>query len=393
MDAATCGTMQQEARSLAGGGQVGEAVATLQRLIDRIETEGLAEGEDLAFQLGLSYGYLGRVFIDAHRPDLALEPSLLAIEILEMKTGEVARTNLSAALGDLANSYRALGRLDEALATAERGLAIDRKVGVDRNVAAALGQCAQILSAQERWVEADARYEEALALARHVEDLDLQATLLQDQGTLFRAREMPERAAELYGLAMTLFRQAGNTGGEMQVCEQFAGVERDRGQLDLAEYWYARAAELARARGDRHHLGINAQNVGILHQLRAGKATDAESRQAWLRRAVASIEESLAIDLERNDQLGAAASYFQLGVLYQLMGDLEAAERNALRSLHIAEALDQPDVYKDYDHLADLAAERGNDTAAAEWAAKRDAKLAELIERRGDGGVGGPKVM
>lgn len=393
LDGATCATIRQQALSLVGRGRAGEAVAMMQQLIGRLEAEGLADRGDVAFQLGTSYAYLGQIFVNARRPDLAVEPSLKAIEILEKVPGEAAQANLSATLGDLANAYRALGRLDEALVAAEQGLAINRQLAMEQSVAVGLGQCAEILGAQQRWAEADARYDEALALAKRLGDLELQGALLQHQAGLQRERGNPARAAEVFEQAMALFQQAGNTGSEMRTCDLLGSTEQGRGQLNAAEAWYGRARELALKHGDRYQLGVTAQNVGILYQTRAERAADAESRAAWLRRALAAIEESLAIKLERNDQVGAATSHFQLGVLHRMLGELDAAEKSARRSLEIAESLDQPDVYKDYGNLAEIAEARGDAVAAAEWAAKRDAKLEELRQRQGGGGTGTPLVQ
>jgi tetratricopeptide (TPR) repeat protein len=388
LDGATCATIWQQALSLVGRGRAGEAVAMLQQLIARLEAEGLAGGEDLAFHLGNSHLYLGQVFVNANRPDLAIESSGKAIEVLGKMPDEAAQANFSTAMGDLANAYWALGRLTEALAAAERGLAIARQLGRERGVAAGIGQCAQILGAQERWAEADASYQEALALARRIGDLELQGTFLQHQGILENDRGNSARAAEFYEQAMTLFQQAGNAEGEMQTCDLLASAEQQRGQLDAAEAWYGRARELALALDDRYQLGSITQNVGILYQARAEQTADAESRAVWLRRALASIEESLAIKLERNNEVGAAASYFQLGVLHQMLCDLEAAEKNTRLSLEIAEALDQPELWKVYANLAVIVAARGDAAAAAEWADKRDAKLAELEQRHRGGGDG-----
>ncbi len=108
-----------------------------------------------------------------------------------------------------------------------------------------------------------------------------------------------------------------------------------------------------------------------------------------LRQAVASVEQSLAIRLEMQNQVDAAASYFQLGVLHRLLGDLDQAEKYALQALQIHESLDLPDVYKDYGNLANIARDRGDSDAAARWQAKYEAKVAELEQRRrGDSGAG-----
>ena len=45
------------------------------------------------------------------------------------------------------------------------------------------------------------------------------------------------------------------------------------------------------------------------------------------------MQESLEIKLEQQDQINAADSYSQLGVLHQKRGDLDAAEQNMLQAL------------------------------------------------------------
>ncbi len=228
----------------------------------------------------MSYSYLGMIYVNAHRPDLALEPAQKAIALFESLPGEAARGNLSAALGDLANAYSALGRYDEALQAAERALAIDRDLGREREIAAGLGRTAAILTQQGRYAEADARYGEALEAARAAGDLGLQGTLLQHRGSLQRQQGHHERAVDLFRQAIDLFQRAGDRGGEMRTCDLLASAERQRGHLDAAEAWYARARELAEAAGRPDQLAVVAQNVGILYQTRAeGRATQASARR------------------------------------------------------------------------------------------------------------------
>jgi hypothetical protein len=202
-----------------------------------------------------------------------------------------------------------------------------------------------------------------------------------------------DRAVDLFRQAIALFQRAGILDGEMQTCDLLASAERLRGHLDAAEAWYARARELAIQLKDRHHQATNAQNVGILYQTRAEAASAAPVRAALLRQAIASVEESLAIELEMGNQVGAASSYGQLGVLYRKLEDLGKAEENMLQALKIHESLNLPDVYKDYDNLADIARARGDAAAAARWQAKYEAKLAELERlRRGEGTEAGEQA-
>jgi tetratricopeptide (TPR) repeat protein len=385
LDTATCAAIRGHAWSRLEQGHAAEAVQTVQDLIRRLESGGLRDEKDPAFQLAVSHHYLGRIYVEARRPDLALDPLGQAIAGFE-RLGDTARGNLSAALGDLANASSALGQFETALQAAERGLTLDREMGHSREIAASLGQIAAILTEQQRYTEADARYAEALRAAQDAGDVQLQALLLQHQGSLQDDLGNQDRAVALYQHALALFQHTGDRGGEMGTCGLLGITERKRNQLEAAEAWYRRAAELARDLNDRAPLASTSHNLGVLYQTRAEQATDAESRTALLRQAIDSVQQSLDIKLEMRDQVGAASSYSQLGILQRMMGELDQAEANLLQGLQIREALNLPDVYKNYHHLAAIARDRGDQEAAARWQAKHDAKLAEVERlRRGEG--------
>ncbi len=375
---------RQHAWGLVLAGKAQQAVALLTAQRDRLEGAGRSR------QLALCNGTLGRVLLNAGRPDLALKPLQAAVEGFSALDDQ---DNLSAALGHQANALQALGRLDDALPVAERGLAIVRKRGRTRAVATGLGQTAAILTAMQRYTEADRRYDDALAAARQAGDAGLEAVLLQHQGTLARQTDDLDRAAALVHDALDRFRQADDEGGEMPTADLLGTTEVLRGNLAAAEKWYDRAWELATRRGAKRQLAITAQNRGILYQAMAGALDDdparSQERTALLHRAVASIEESLAIKRDQHNQPGIAASLSQLGVLHLEIGELDTAERHLLDSRAIRERLGAPDVYKDYAALELVAKARGDTAAAAEWAAKKDAKLAEL-QRLHAGPDGGP---
>ena len=213
---------------------------------------------------------------------------------------------------------------------------------------------------------------------------------LQYQGRLKDKLSQHDQAVALYQQAMTLFQRAADLGSEMRTCNLLGIAEENRGQLDAAEAWYRRSRELAKQRNDKGHLAIVAQNLGILCQTRAEQLKDDPARRdELLRQAVASVEESLAIWLEQQNQVNAATSYFQLGILHRLLGNLAQAEKHALQALKIHESLNLPEAYRDYANLATIARDRGDSEAAARWQAKYEAKVAELERRRrGDASTG-----
>jgi tetratricopeptide (TPR) repeat protein len=386
LDEATCSALLDHAWSRLEQGDAAEAVQVVQGLLQRLLTEGHTRPEMNTFQTAVCQLSLGRIYVHAGRPDLAVDPLREAATGFE-QMGQAGRRNLAAALGDLANAMRSLGRFDEALAAAERGMVISRDQGNQREIAAGLAQAAAILREQQRYAESHARYEEALEAARAASDISLQADILQHQGILHRRQRHFDQAVELYQKAMTLYQRAGDAGSEMRTCDLLGTAEMERGQPDAAEAWYRRSLELAGPpRNDRHHLAVVTQNLGILYQTRAEQASDATTRADWLRRAVASIQESLAIELDMNSEVGAASSYSQLGVLHGMLQEWDQAEAQLRRALQIREALKHPDVWKVYATLADVTRGRGDAEAAARWQAKRDAKVAEVKRlQRGEG--------
>jgi hypothetical protein len=103
------------------------------------------------------------------------------------------------------------------------------------------------------------------------------------------------------------------------------------------------------------------------------EAADPAGRPTWLRKAVEQVEQARAIFEEDRNEVNAAASHYQLGVLYLDLGDLEQAERHALAGLSVSEGMGAPDVWKDYRLMGRIARARGDSSAAEQWEAKYQA--------------------
>jgi tetratricopeptide (TPR) repeat protein len=382
LDQAAYGAILQHALALANQNRVSEAVAMVQNLIARLETEGIDGREDPWFQIATSYLFLGRIYVEARQPALGIEPLQRAIATFKGRPGQLAKGNLSGALGDLANAYSAQGQLNEALAAGEQALVINRELGRNRNIASAGLIIAMILTKQERYAQAEPRYAEALEAARAADDVALQGQLLQNQATMKRSVGDPGLAIDLYKEALVLFLRAEDTRNEMRTCDLLGTAKMDLGHLKEAEAWFLRSRELAEKRRDRFALAISAHNIGILQQKRAEQAGDPESRAKHRRQAVSSIEESLAIKLAMDNLVGAASSHNQLGILYKTLGKYDRAKQHLHQSLRIRESRNLPDVWKVYRILAEVASASGDAKAAAKWQAKCDAKLAELERLR-----------
>jgi tetratricopeptide (TPR) repeat protein len=381
------------------------AVDQLETLIERLHRTTEFDPE---FQLALTVNTLGQVLNGAGAPAQAVPILRQAVgywEALVEKAGgkvwekllaspdhtkvRAELSNLSGTMGNLANALRNTGYHDEALAVAEKCVAIQESLGNNREVAVDHGRCARILLAAGRYDEADTRYELALAVARRVGDKGLEGALFQHQGALARNRNQLDRALLLYQQALQRFQQAGNVQGVMQIYNSLGLTEQDASRLVEARAWYEKSRELAVQLKDQPGLGQAAQNIGTVCQLEgeaARERDDEPAAQRHFEEARRSVEESLRVKQGYNNKPAEAAAWSQLAQIHLRLGDLATAEHHAHEARQIHESLGLKEAWRDYNTLSEIAQARGDTAAAAEWAKKREDLRAELKRRAGGGG-------
>lgn len=392
---ALAGRECDEASTLLTQGRGDEAIHRQESLIVRMrETTEF----DSAFQLAVTQAHLGRILLHCGMSNKAipvLEEAVTQWTALVKGAApdevEAERGNFAAALGDLANALASAGRHDEALAASERGLAIRRELGNEREVAVGLGRCASILVQQGRYGEADARYGESADASRRAGDRQLEGSLLQHQGGLADALRQYDRAIRLYQQALKLFQEMNDAEGVMQTCNLLGVVERKQGRLAEARAWYERSREIAKGLGDVMCLVQAAQNLGILCQLEGEEARQQGCEQEALRHleeAKRSLQDSLRLKQCLGNKPYEATAWGQLAQVHLLLGELDEAERHAHQSREIRASLGLKEVYNDYGTLAEIAHARGDEAQATEWELKRDAAREEQ-RRRAQGPDGG----
>ena len=383
----------------------------LEALIERLQQ---TTAFDAAFQLAHTQMQLGRIYCDSGHAERAIPifrqvreareqlvrqaadllPSETIEHLLTTKTQEVRQQrevcieelhNLATALGDLANALRRTGRFDEARSMAERGVSIFRALGRDSNVVTGLVQTADILREQVSYQEANALYDQALEAARCIGNPALEGPILQNQGSLADDIGQYDRAEELYKQALRLFQAANDDDNIMRTCNLLGVVEMHRDRLSEARVWYERCRELAHRRGDTELLAGVAQNIGIVCQKEGEKAQqlgDEATAQQRFTEAEAFLQESLQMQIDRQNKPGEAMSRSQLSRVYLLMGELEKAEAHAYQAREINAGLDiRQALFRNYNNLAQIARTRGNEAQAVQWEARREEVRAELTRR------------
>ena len=300
-------------------------------------------------------------------------------------------TNLSVALGHLANALHGVGRLDEALAAGERCVAIFEDLGDIARAGFGYGLCANILKDQGRFAEADARYCLALKVARHAGDKQLEGATLQHQGILADNMGQLDRAASLYQHGLKLFQEMNSDYDVMLTYNLLGEVERKSGRLAEARTWLERSREIAQKLDDILGLAQAANNIGIVCQSEgeiASQCGDEKTARQHFEEARRLLQQGLDAWEADSNKPYAALAHNRLAQVHFQLGELAEAERHAHQAREIRECLGLKEVFLDYNNLAEIARARGEATQSVEWARKRDTAL-NKFERcaHGPGGL------
>jgi tetratricopeptide (TPR) repeat protein/KaiC/GvpD/RAD55 family RecA-like ATPase len=127
---------------------------------------------------------------------------------LAKKVGDISRQSWF--LGDLADAYTSMGKLDRAIALGEESLALDRKVGsiaYTPGALAGLGFAYQLLG---EWSKSEQLYDEATVISRKLTDFAIKPVAKLYHGLLHFDKEEYTRARESFEEAYTAVERAGD---------------------------------------------------------------------------------------------------------------------------------------------------------------------------------------
>lgn len=158
---------------------------------------------------------------------------------------------------------------------------------------------------------------------------------------------------------MELFVEAASTPNAARVATKLAMFEELAGKTAEARLHYAQAVDWYRASGDRAHIPMCLNNLGMLHK----SAGHLEEARALFHEG---LDEAIALHGPNHPEVALLAS--NLGVALTELGDLGGAEQRHMQALGIREALygaNHPDVALSMGNLAVVYHMRGDLRKAA----------------------------
>jgi tetratricopeptide (TPR) repeat protein len=276
--------------NLLAAGQLREALAGAQQLLQQAQAAGEAAYAGADYDLAIAFLSLGRVLKAGGGAQQALPLLQEAGRRFDLisnnsdKSKSVAAEHMSCVcLTDRGDCLRALGRYDSAVTMYEASNTRSRRTGNHRQLAIGNGQLGSVHLALGRYSEALEAYQEALDTFSRLNEPGSVAKAWLQMGTAYLRAGNPDKAEQAYNQSLHISVRNNNHRMQQMVLNNLGVLyERFLNRYEEAANFYKQSANILRALGDIGNEGAPLNNLA--ETLRKLKRLD-EARQA-IRRAI-----------------------------------------------------------------------------------------------------------
>ncbi|MDM8547351.1 tetratricopeptide repeat protein [Candidatus Venteria ishoeyi] len=165
-------------------------------------------------------------------------------------------------LGNLGNTYRALGQVEKAIAYQEQALLISREIGDKSNEGNQLGNLGNAYYVLGQVEKAIAYHEQALLISREIGDRRNEGAWLGNLGNAYSALGQVEKAIAYHEQALLISREIGDKSGEGADLGNLGNAYSALGQVEKAIDYHEQALLISREIGDKSGEGADLGNLG-----------------------------------------------------------------------------------------------------------------------------------
>jgi tetratricopeptide (TPR) repeat protein len=268
-------------------GQLREALAGAQQLLQQAQAAGEAAYVDADYDLAMAFWLLGRILNNgggAHQALLPLQEAGLRFEAIANANDNMAAAGMaSVCLAEQGSCLRVLGRYDTAAAAYEEAIRRAEQQGRLRDVAVGKGQLGTVRLQQQRYAEALVAYQQARDTFSRLNEQGTVAIAWHQIGMVHEEAGQPEAAEEAYNQSLAIEVRLGDRAGQASTLGQLGNLYVDNLQrLEEAVAFYRRATAIYREIGDLSGEGkVQSNLANTLFKLQRLE----EARQA-IRRAI-----------------------------------------------------------------------------------------------------------
>ena len=227
-------------------------------------------------------------------------------------------------------SYRLLNKPDDAMRSYQEAMAINRRLGLKRNLAGNLVEMAVVQNTQGKLDAALADYNEALSLQREIGMKKEVGDTLIDMGVVYESRGDYDKALQNYKDALQIQRDTGDENYQALCLSNIGGVYLGKGDTDNALTYLQQALQLREKinNGERiaETLATLSQVYSATGQYDLALSTSMRALDLWRKagnaRGAASESHDIGMIFLSQGRFGAAINAMQDAVNgYRTLGD------------------------------------------------------------------------
>ncbi len=254
---------------------------------------------------------MGVVEIVSANPQAALDPLNKGLSLAVETDAQDLKALILQSTGI---SYRLMNKPDDAMRSYQDAMAINRRLGLKRNLAGNLVEMALLENSQGKPDAALASYNQALQLQREIGIKKEVGDTLNDMGIVYQAKGDYDKALEHYKESLQIQRETGDENYEALCLNNIGGVYLGKGDTDNALTYLQQALQL---REKLNTPGAIAETLASLGQVYSSTGEYDQALTTSMR----------ALDLWRKagNAQGAAYESHDIGLVFQAQGRYGAA--------------------------------------------------------------------
>jgi CHAT domain-containing protein/Tfp pilus assembly protein PilF len=304
-------------------GQIQEALATYQQVLEMAQRLGDRSAESLAY-IGI-----GRAYGDSGVYEAALSAYEQALAIVQAVGNRFAE---GIVLNNMGSIYDEQGRYEQALDYFQRSLVIRIEVGDRAGEGRTLNNMGLVYSNLGQYERALEHHQRVLGIRHEVGDRIGEGSTLNNIGTVYADTGQYGQAIDYFQRALAIRHEVGDRRGEGFTLGNLGETYKLLGQYEEALNYLQQALAIRTELGDRNGEATTLQGIGAVYR---------NLRQYEL--ALDYYQQALEIRVEIGDRSGESTTLNSLGLVYDSLGQSEQALQFFQNALAIAQEIgDRP---------------------------------------------------
>jgi len=303
--------------------QAQEKKDKINNITDSLETELKKAGEDTG-KVQLLLRLSGRLI--SNEPEKALQYAnyayILSKNLKYQKGIALSYSNMS-------NYHKNKGDYDKALEYALKSMKICKETGDNKEIAQNYNNLGMLYLTMDKTDTATQYLSKGIKLYKKMilenpDDNSIKSSMASsyvNMGNTFITQGDYEKSLEYYYKSLKIYEKTKSTRGLRTSYHNIGAINFKLEKYDLGLEFMQKSLEINKEIGDNRFAFTVASNIGVIYENMSLLETDSSIAWTMLKKALDYHFQSLKIKKELEDKRGIVISYYNIGSIYELMGN------------------------------------------------------------------------